>query len=256
MRPARPAQNGVNSGIALAPERAGACARRAASGKRLASHVTGTTAAAENCRSIWRALHSRAESISVSGARNKPPAESYSRRCTNAAHVQTLGITGDSDEKTARRGGISASPGYYRCSVIMAVLRYGMKNGAEELANGLRDGFPHSRGRAGYIPPEANRARATAALSAGSRYDADSLYDNTCASTLLLRLPRWYSAAGKAESAAARCCANTWERRSQAVSGLPLMQLGIALNTMGDARRAKRPLRWFWNTPRQTNGNG
>ncbi|ENQ7700415.1 alpha-2-macroglobulin family protein [Salmonella enterica] len=42
-----------------------------------------------------------------------------------------------------------------------------------------------------------------------------------------------------------------WERRSQAASGLPLMQLGIALNTMGDARRGEEAITLALNTPRQ-----
>lgn len=42
-----------------------------------------------------------------------------------------------------------------------------------------------------------------------------------------------------------------WERRSQAASGLPLLQLGIALKNMGDAGRSEQALTLALNTPRR-----
>lgn len=42
-----------------------------------------------------------------------------------------------------------------------------------------------------------------------------------------------------------------WERRAQAASGLPLLQLGIALKNMGDANRSEQALTLALNTPRR-----
>lgn len=43
-----------------------------------------------------------------------------------------------------------------------------------------------------------------------------------------------------------------WERRSQAKAGLPLMQLGLALNLMGDAQRGSQAIELGLKTSRQT----
>lgn len=42
-----------------------------------------------------------------------------------------------------------------------------------------------------------------------------------------------------------------WERRAQAASGLPLLQLGVALKNMGDANRSEQALTLALNTPRR-----
>lgn len=42
-----------------------------------------------------------------------------------------------------------------------------------------------------------------------------------------------------------------WDRRAQAASGLPLLQLGIALKSMGDANRSEQALALALNTPRR-----
>nr|VUD28702.1 alpha-2-macroglobulin domain-containing protein [Raoultella sp. NCTC 9187] len=42
-----------------------------------------------------------------------------------------------------------------------------------------------------------------------------------------------------------------WTRHEQARSGLPLLQLGIALKAMGDAPRGEQALKLAMTTPRQ-----
>ncbi|WP_044082579.1 hypothetical protein, partial [Escherichia coli] len=41
-----------------------------------------------------------------------------------------------------------------------------------------------------------------------------------------------------------------WERRADAASGLPLLQLGVALKTMGDATRGEEAIALALKTPR------
>ncbi len=46
-----------------------------------------------------------------------------------------------------------------------------------------------------------------------------------------------------------------WERHAQAASGLPLMQLGMALKLMGDAPRSQQALDLALKTPRNDSRN-
>lgn len=46
-----------------------------------------------------------------------------------------------------------------------------------------------------------------------------------------------------------------WERHAQAASGLPLMQLGMALKLMGDAPRSRQALDLALKTPRNDSRN-
>ena len=54
-------------------------------------------------------------------------------------------------------------------------------------------------------------------------------------------MPHWYWRASKSPLGALR---EIWDRHGQAASGLPLMQLGMALKLMGMPRAASR--RWIW----------
>ncbi len=62
-------------------------------------------------------------------------------------------------------------------------------------------------------------------------------------------MPRWcWRASKKAPLGALR---EIWSRHEQARSGLPLLQLGIALKTMGDAPRGAEAMKLAVTTPRQ-----
>ncbi len=136
VRPARPAQTVK---IAALRWRRESWHARQHLAKRLASHVTGTTAVKRKTAAQSGALHSQAESISVRVHGTKPPA-GYSGAVYNAAQLQSLGSTGDSDEK--RRAAVDIG-----ISRILQMqrdnggLRYGMKMGRKSLANGLRRWF-------------------------------------------------------------------------------------------------------------------
>ncbi|EPP6712025.1 alpha-2-macroglobulin family protein [Salmonella enterica subsp. enterica serovar Chester] len=172
---------------------------------------------------------------------------------TNAAQLQSLGITGDSDEK--RRAAVDIG--------ISRILQMQRDNGGFALWD--EDGaeepwltayamdFLIRAGEQGYsVPPEAINRGNERLL----RYLQDPgtmlirYSDNTQASTFAAQA---YAALvlARQQKAPLGALREIWERRSQAASGLPLMQLGIALNTMGDARRGEEAITLALNTPRQ-----
>ncbi len=61
-------------------------------------------------------------------------------------------------------------------------------------------------------------------------------------------MPRWCWRVSKAPLGALR---EIWSRHDRARSGLPLLQLGIALKTMGDAPRGDAALKLAVATPRR-----
>ncbi|ECV2498883.1 alpha-2-macroglobulin family protein [Salmonella enterica subsp. enterica serovar Reading] len=172
---------------------------------------------------------------------------------TNAAQLQSLGITGDSDEK--RRAAVDIG--------ISRVLQMQRDNGGFALWD--EDGaeepwltayamdFLIRAGEQGYsvLPEAINRGNERLL-----RYLQDPgtmlirYSDNTQASTFAAQA---YAALvlARQQKAPLGALREIWERRSQAASGLPLMQLGIALNTMGDARRGEEAITLALNTPRQ-----
>ncbi|AQL47908.1 alpha-2-macroglobulin family protein [Salmonella enterica subsp. enterica serovar 4,[5],12:i:-] len=172
---------------------------------------------------------------------------------TNAAQLQSLGITGDSDEK--RRAAVDIG--------ISRILQMQRDNGGFALwdENGAEEpwltayamDFLIRAGEQGYsVPPEAINRGNERLL----RYLQDPgtmlirYSDNTQASTFAAQA---YAALvlARQQKAPLGTLREIWERRSQAASGLPLMQLGIALNTMGDARRGEEAITLALNTPRQ-----
>ncbi|EDO3269124.1 alpha-2-macroglobulin family protein [Salmonella enterica subsp. enterica serovar Agbeni] len=172
---------------------------------------------------------------------------------TNAAQLQSLGITGDSDEK--RRAAVDIG--------ISRILQMQRDNGGFALwdENGAEEpwltayamDFLIRAGEQGYsVPPEAINRGNERLL----RYLQDPgtmlirYSDNTQASTFAAQA---YAALvlARQQKAPLGALREIWERRSQAASGLPLMQLGIALNTMGDARRGEEAITLALNTPRQ-----
>ncbi len=145
VRPARPAQT-VNSGIALAPGESWHVPEQ---------HLANVSPATLQGQLLLSgkpplnlARYIRELKAYPYGCRNKPPA-GYSRRCILMPLNCSRSVLPAIAMKNGAPRWISASPAYYRCSVITAVLRYGMKMGRKSPANGLRDGFPHSLGRAG-----------------------------------------------------------------------------------------------------------
>ncbi|EAU1105053.1 alpha-2-macroglobulin family protein [Salmonella enterica] len=174
---------------------------------------------------------------------------------TNAAQLQSLGITGDSDEK--RRAAVDIG--------ISRILQMQRDNGGFALwdENGAEEpwltayamDFLIRAGEQGYsVPPEAinrgNERLLRYLQDPGTMLMLIRYSDNTQASTFAAQA---YAALvlARQQKAPLGALREIWERRSQAASGLPLMQLGIALNTMGDARRGEEAITLALNTPRQ-----
>lgn len=172
---------------------------------------------------------------------------------TSAAQLKTLGITGDSDEK--RRAavdiGIARLLQMQRDDGGFALWD---KNGPEEYwLTAYAMDFLVRAGEQGYSVP-------TNAINNGNqrllrylqepglmtvRYSDDATASRFAAQAYAaLVLARQQ----KAPLGALR---EIWTRHEQARSGLPLLQLGIALKTMGDAPRGEQALKLAMTTPRQ-----
>lgn len=172
---------------------------------------------------------------------------------TSAAQLKTLGITGDSDEK--RRAavdiGIARLLQMQRDDGGFALWD---KNGPEEYwLTAYAMDFLVRAGEQGYSVP-------TNAINNGNqrllrylqepglmtvRYSDDAPASRFAAQAYAaLVLARQQ----KAPLGALR---EIWTRHEQARSGLPLLQLGIALKTMGDAPRGEQALKLAMTTPRQ-----
>ncbi|WP_159867915.1 MULTISPECIES: alpha-2-macroglobulin [unclassified Raoultella] len=172
---------------------------------------------------------------------------------TSAAQLKTLGITGDSDEK--RRAavdiGIARLLQMQRDDGGFALWD---KNGPEEYwLTAYAMDFLVRAGEQGYSVP-------TNAINNGNqrllrylqepglmtvRYSDDAPASRFAAQAYAaLVLARQQ----KAPLGALR---EIWTRHQQARSGLPLLQLGIALKAMGDATRGEQALQLAMTTPRQ-----
>lgn len=173
---------------------------------------------------------------------------------TNAAQLQALGIKGDSDEK--RRAsvdiGISRLLQMQRDNGGFALWD---KNGDEEywLTAYVMD-FLVRAGEQGYSVP-------TDAINRGNerllRYLQDPgmmsipYADNLKASKFAVQS---YAALvlARQQKAPLGALREIWEHRADAASGLPLLQLGVALKIMGDATRGEEAIALALKTPRNS----
>lgn len=172
---------------------------------------------------------------------------------TSAAQLKTLGISGDSDEK--RRAavdiGIARLLQMQRDDGGFALWD---KNGPEEYwLTAYAMDFLVRAGEQGYSVP-------TNAINNGNqrllRYLQESglmtvrYSDDAPASRFAAQA---YAALvlARQQKAPLGALREIWTRHEQARSGLPLLQLGIALKTMGDAPRGEQALKLAMSTPRQ-----
>lgn len=171
---------------------------------------------------------------------------------TNAAQLQALGITGDTDEKrrAAIETGIARLLQMQRDNGGFALWD---KNGPEEYwLTAYAMDFLVRAGEQGYRVPAAGINQGNARLlrylqdpgMMSIRYSSD-----TQASKFAVQA---YAALvlARQQKAPLGALREIWERRSQAASGLPLLQLGIALKTMGDAKRSDDAVALALSTPR------
>lgn len=170
---------------------------------------------------------------------------------TNAAQLQALGITGDTDEKrrAAIETGIARLLQMQRDNGGFALWD---KNGPEEYwLTAYAMDFLVRAGEQGYRVPAAGINQGNARLlrylqdpgMMSIRYSSD-----TQASKFAVQA---YAALvlARQQKAPLGALREIWERRSQAASGLPLLQLGIALKTMGDAKRSDDAVALALSTP-------
>ncbi|HGE6882230.1 TPA: alpha-2-macroglobulin [Citrobacter amalonaticus] len=171
---------------------------------------------------------------------------------TNAAQLQALGIAGDTDEKrrAAIETGIARLLQMQRDNGGFALWD---KNGPEEYwLTAYAMDFLVRAGEQGYSVPAARINLGNARLlrylqdpgMMSIRYSSD-----TQASKFAVQA---YAALvlARQQKAPLGALREIWERRSQAASGLPLLQLGIALKTMGDAKRSDDAVALALSTPR------
>lgn len=172
---------------------------------------------------------------------------------TNAAQLKALGIAGDSDEKrrAAIELGISRLLQMQRDNGGFALWD---KNGPEEywLTAYVMD-FLVRANEQGYSVPAEVINRGNERLL---RYLQDPgmmsirYTDDSSASRFAVQT---YAALvlARQQKAPLGALRDIWERRAQAASGLPLLQLGIALKNMGDASRSEQAVTLALNTPRR-----
>lgn len=171
---------------------------------------------------------------------------------TNAAQLQALGIAGDTDEKrrAAIETGIARLLQMQRDNGGFALWD---KNGPEEYwLTAYAMDFLVRAGEQGYSVPAVGINQGNARLlrylqdpgMMSIRYSSD-----TQASKFAVQA---YAALvlARQQKAPLGALREIWERRSQAASGLPLLQLGIALKTMGDAKRSDDAVALALSTPR------
>ena len=171
---------------------------------------------------------------------------------TNAAQLKALGITGDTDEKrrAAIETGISRLLQMQRDNGGFALWD---KNGPEEYwLTAYAMDFLVRAGEQGYSVPTEGINQGNARLlrylqdpgMMSIRYTSD-----TQASKFAVQA---YAALvlARQQKAPLGALREIWERRSQAASGLPLLQLGMALKTMGDAKRSDDAVTLALSTPR------
>lgn len=173
---------------------------------------------------------------------------------SNAAQLKALGIAGDSDEK--RRAaidiGISRLLQMQRDNGGFALWD---KNGAEEYwLTAYAMDFLVRAGEQGYSVPAEGINKGNARLL---RYLQDPgmmsvrYSDDIQASKFAVQA---YAALvlARQQKAPLGALREIWERRDRAASGLPLLQLGIALKNMGDAKRSDEAINLALNTPRES----
>ncbi|ELO0858905.1 alpha-2-macroglobulin family protein [Citrobacter amalonaticus] len=171
---------------------------------------------------------------------------------SNAAQLQALGIAGDTDEKrrAAIETGIARLLQMQRDNGGFALWD---KNGPEEYwLTAYAMDFLVRAGEQGYSVPAVGINQGNARLlrylqdpgMMSIRYSSD-----TQASKFAVQA---YAALvlARQQKAPLGALREIWERRSQAASGLPLLQLGIALKTMGDAKRSDDAVALALSTPR------
>ncbi|HFK4478134.1 TPA: alpha-2-macroglobulin [Citrobacter sedlakii] len=173
---------------------------------------------------------------------------------TNAAQLKALGIAGDSDEKrrAAIETGISRLLQMQRDNGGFALWD---KNGPEEYwLTAYAMDFLVRAGEQGYSVPAESINQGNARLL---RYLQDPgmmsirYADDTRASKFAVQA---YAALvlARQQKAPLGALREIWERRGQAASGLPLLQLGIALKNMGDAKRSDEAISLALTTPRDS----
>lgn len=171
---------------------------------------------------------------------------------TNAGQLKTLGITGDSDEKrrAAVDVGISRMLQMQRQDGGFALWD---KDGPEEYwLTAYAMDFLVRASEQGYSVPAEAIARGNNRLL---RYLQEPglmtirYSDDTPASRFAVQA---YAAQvlARQQKAPLGALREIWERHAQAKSGLPLMQLGVALKAMGDAPRSDEAVRLALKTPR------
>lgn len=171
---------------------------------------------------------------------------------TSAAQLQALGIAGDTDEKrrAAIETGIARLLQMQRDNGGFALWD---KNGPEEYwLTAYAMDFLVRAGEQGYSVPAAGINQGNARLL---RYLQDPgmmsirYTSNTQASKFAVQA---YAALvlARQQKAPLGALREIWERRSQAASGLPLLQLGMALKAMGDAKRSDDAVALALSTPR------
>ncbi|AGB77173.1 large extracellular alpha-helical protein [Enterobacteriaceae bacterium strain FGI 57] len=171
---------------------------------------------------------------------------------TNAAQLKTLGITGDSDEKrrAAVDVGISRMLQMQRQDGGFALWD---KEGPEEYwLTAYAMDFLVRAGEQGYsVPAEAINKGNNRLLRYLQEPGLMTLRysDDTAASRFAVQA---YAAQvlARQQKAPLGALREIWERHAQAKSGLPLMQLGVALKAMGDAPRSEEAIQLALKTPR------
>ena len=171
---------------------------------------------------------------------------------TNAAQLKTLGITGDSDEKrrAAVDVGISRMLQMQRQDGGFALWD---KEGPEEYwLTAYAMDFLVRAGEQGYsVPAEAINKGNNRLLRYLQEPGLMTLRysDDVAASRFAVQA---YAAQvlARQQKAPLGALREIWERHAQAKSGLPLMQVGVALKAMGDAPRSEEAIQLALKTPR------
>ncbi len=171
---------------------------------------------------------------------------------TNAAQLKMLGITGDSDEKrrAAVDVGISRMLQMQRQDGGFALWD---KEGPEEYwLTAYAMDFLVRAGEQGYsVPADAINKGNNRLLRylQEPRLMTMRYSDDNAASRFAVQA---YAAQvlARQQKAPLGALREIWERHAQAKSGLPLMQLGVALKAMGDAPRSEEAIQLALKTPR------
>lgn len=172
---------------------------------------------------------------------------------TNAAQLKALGIAGDTDEKrrAAVDTGISRMLQMQRDNGGFALWD---NNGPEEYwLTAYAMDFLVRAGEQGYsVPADAiNRGNERLLCYLQDPGMMSVRYsDDTQASKFAVQAYAGLVLA-RQQKAPLGALREIWELRGQTASGLPLLQLGIALKNMGDASRSEQALTLALNTPRR-----